>query len=158
MSRRRPTTHQPLAAENKNRVGHPPYQISNFIPSRTSNENFLQNALKLCETPSAKIFWKSIKKIINNKVGCNHMVEKVKLYWIILWLIIFFKTLLMKKIFYQSSVDSSTPSTCRPGFDSQAYHQCFNQFLMDCCHLEKTKTNKKRLGRAHLKTFYKIYL
>ena len=32
---------------------------------------------------------------------------------------------------------------CHPGFESQAHHQCFYQFIFDLCHAEKTKINKR---------------
>ena len=41
--------------------------------------------------------------------------------------------------------------SCRPRFESLAYHQCFYQFKFDFCHAEKTKINKKGPGLAHLK-------
>ena len=34
------------------------------------------------------------------------------------------------------------PSCC-PGFESQAHHPCFSQFIFDLCHVEKMKINKK---------------
>ena len=40
--------------------------------------------------------------------------------------------------------------SCSPGFESQAYHQCFYQFLCEFWGVEKTK-NKKGPGLAHLK-------
>ena len=40
-------------------------------------------------------------------------------------------------------------SSCCPGFESQAHHQCFNQFKFGCCRAEKTKINKKRPEMAH---------
>ena len=42
-----------------------------------------------------------------------------------------------------STVDSSAPSICHPGFESQAHHLCFLQFILELCHVEKTKINKE---------------
>ena len=39
--------------------------------------------------------------------------------------------------------------SCHPGFESQAHHLCFNQFIFEWWHAEKTKINKKRPGLAH---------
>ena len=39
--------------------------------------------------------------------------------------------------------------SCRPGFESQAHHQCFYQYIFVLCHVEKTKVNKMRPGLAH---------
>ena len=33
--------------------------------------------------------------------------------------------------------------TCCPGFESQAHHLCFLQFILELCHVEKTKINKE---------------
>ena len=38
--------------------------------------------------------------------------------------------------------------SCHPGFESQAHHQGFHQFI-ELWNVEKTKINKKRLGLAH---------
>ena len=38
---------------------------------------------------------------------------------------------------------------CHPGFESQAHHQRFYQFIFDLCRVEKTKINKKSPGFAH---------
>ena len=44
-----------------------------------------------------------------------------------------------------------------PGFESQAHHQRFYQFIFDLCHVEKTKINKMWPGMAHFKnSFNKI--
>ena len=50
-----------------------------------------------------------------------------------------------------NSVDSPVPSILPPGFESQAHHLCFYQFIFELCHVEKTKINKKRSGLAHSK-------
>ena len=34
----------------------------------------------------------------------------------------------------------------RPGFKSQAHHQCYYQFVFELCHVEKTKINEKEAG------------
>ena len=39
----------------------------------------------------------------------------------------------------------------RPGFEFQAHHLCFHQFIKNLCIVEKTKINKKRQRLAHLK-------
>ena len=39
--------------------------------------------------------------------------------------------------------------SCRPGFESQAHHLCFHQFIKKLCNVEKTKINKKRPRLAH---------
>ena len=57
-----------------------------------------------------------------------------------------------------SSVDPSPPSTCCPGFESQAHHLGFYQFIFEFCHVEKTKINKKRPGRPIEKNMVKIRL
>ena len=40
------------------------------------------------------------------------------------------------------------PSWC-PGFESQAHHLCFHQFIK-VCNVENDENNKKRAGLAHL--------
>ena len=47
------------------------------------------------------------------------------------------------------SVESSVPSILLPGFETQAHHLCFYQFIFVLCHVEKTKINKKRSVLAH---------
>ena len=46
-------------------------------------------------------------------------------------------------------------SFCSPGFESQAYHRHFFQFILCTCHLnwnvKRMKINQKRPGLAHLK-------
>ena len=54
----------------------------------------------------------------------------------------------VQKFIRDSSVDSSVPAS--PGFKFQAHHLCFNLFIFELYHLEKTKINIKE---AHLKTF-----
>ena len=46
--------------------------------------------------------------------------------------------------------------SCRPGFESQAHHLCFHQFIKKLCNVEKTKINKKRPRLAHF--FKKTYM
>ena len=41
--------------------------------------------------------------------------------------------------------------SCHPGFESQAHHQFFYQFIFESFHVEKTEINKKRPGNGHLK-------
>ena len=41
--------------------------------------------------------------------------------------------------------------SCLSGFESQAHHLCFYQFIFELCHVEKMKINKKRPGLAHFK-------
>ena len=44
--------------------------------------------------------------------------------------------------------------SCHPGFESsQAHHQCFYQFILGLCHVEKTKINRKRPRLAHFLTW-----
>ena len=43
---------------------------------------------------------------------------------------------------------------CHPRFESHAHHLCFYQFILNLCHVEKTKVCKKRAGLSHL--FIKI--
>ena len=38
--------------------------------------------------------------------------------------------------------------SCRPGFESQAHHLRFHEFI-ELCNVGKTKINKKRPGLAH---------
>ena len=48
------------------------------------------------------------------------------------------------------------PSCC-PGFESQAHHLCFHQFIK-LCNVEKTKINKNRPGLAHFFKNFLMYL
>ena len=49
-----------------------------------------------------------------------------------------------------SSVDLSVPSILPPGFESQAHHLHFRQFI-ELYNLEKTNINRKGSGLAHIK-------
>ena len=56
------------------------------------------------------------------------------------------------------SVDSSTPSICQPGFESQARQQCFYQFVFELCRVEKDEINEKEAGIGPLIFLTSTYL